>query len=506
MANFLLERVNEVKNKLILVNSLNPDDPNPKNIGPLKEILNYLKQGGLLGVFPSGEVASFNIKTGKINEPEWNPHISRIIQKTGAAVVPIYFHGRNSVLFQMAGILHARLRTSLLIREMMHPPTTRLIYKIGSVIPPEKIAGFKSDTELTQFLRSRTYLLGENIPTTTSKLRLRNPLKFINRRDFEKIIPPLAPEVLLGEIQNIPTAQRLYTQKDFEVFVFTANQAPSMLMEIARLREITFRAVGEGTGKSHDLDNHDRFYHHLVVWNTANNEIVGAYRLALCDEVIAKHGQKGLYLNTLFDIKAEFYKQVSPAIELGRSFVRQEYQRNFLSLMLLWIGIGRFVLLRPEYRYLIGPVTISNSFSLVSQTVLIRFLRDHYYLSDYADLVKPRLSFRPDEKYEQAYYKPSRIGNLNDVQEVIAAVEEQSGARVPVLIKHYLKLGSKVLEFNVDPDFQNCVDALMLTDLTMVEVHTLRKYMGDDGAERYLKYQRERHLHQFNEFSPPPAL
>lgn len=485
MANFLIGRIPEIRDKLILVDPFGRPESQTKNLGALREALGYLKAGGFLGAFPAGEVAAFDVKTGQIHEPAWSEHISKLALKTRATVVPIYFYGGNSLFFHLAGLIDARLRTSLLIREFVFPNTVRLNYKIGHIIPPEKIADFKDPAALTEFIRSKTYILGAARPPSRLKQSLAGPIRIVKKsvNRPSRIAAPIPGAVLAEEIARLTP---LYCQGSFQVVLFETPESPNLLYEIGRLREITFREVGEGTGKQMDLDGFDEDYYHLCVWNQDKNEIVGAYRLGPCDKILKTKGQKGLYLNTLFHIEPEFYAEIAPALELGRSFIRSEYQRSYAPLLLLWIGLGHFLLQNMRYRYLIGPVSISSSFHHVSQNLMVKFLSERYFEPNLAGLIKPLTPFKYKSHYD--YYAAFSIKDINELQSIIEDVEGED-LRIPVLLKHYLKLGARIVGFNIDPAFQNALDAFIVTDVTSIDPAMLNRYMTPEGRIKYMTYQ-----------------
>ncbi|MBX3101976.1 MAG: lysophospholipid acyltransferase family protein [Bacteroidetes bacterium] len=492
MANFMLQ-IPELVPHLIFVDPFDNDESKQRNIGPLKDVMRYLNEGGLLGIFPAGEVASFDLKTRKVREPEWNANITKIIQRTKATVVPLYFHGHNSFLFQMAGVIHARLRTTLLIREFTHPRNNRIVYALGKPILPEKLKDYKTPEEITEYLRRKTLLLRamveEQEQGVLHKIRRIVPRRKAGLRDLQPVAAPVDPAILRDEIRRMPQ-NVLYTHNNFQVICFRADEGPGLLMEIGRLRELTFREVGEGSGKSIDLDQHDYFYHQLIVWDEETGKVVGGYRMGEVDTILREQGMGGLYITSLFDIQPELFAQIGGALELGRSFVAKEYQKNFYSLFLLWVGIGRFMVRNPYYKNLLGPVSISNDYHVVSKNMLVNFLLENHFDTNLQNYVQPRNPFRRRLAYEQEFYEVFQPQKLQDVHDLISEIEKQDRG-VPILIKHYLKMGSRILAFNVDPEFQNCLDALMLTDLTRTEPSLARKYMGDDGYVEFMAYHSQ---------------
>jgi len=272
---------------------------------------------------------------------------------------------------------------------------------------------------------------------------------------------------------------------DLEVYCASAEAIPHLLQEIGRLRELTFRDTGEGTGKSSDLDLYDSYYLHLFVWNRARDEVVGAYRLGLADEILRRYDKKGLYTFSLFRYRQRLLHRINPALELGRSFVRPEYQRSFSPLLLLWKGIGTFVARHPRYRILFGPVSISNEYHSLSQQLMVAFLRDNSYQAGLARLVRPRRPFRNGRRRPEY----AHIRDIEALSELIAQIEgDAKGA--PILLKQYLKLGGRLLGFNVDRQFSDVVDGLIMVDLLETDPKVLQRYMGREQAEQFLAWHR----------------
>lgn len=253
------------------------------------------------------------------------------------------------------------------------------------------------------------------------------------------------------------------------------------------MRETTFRAVGEGTGNAIDLDAFDDYYNHLFMWNTARQEIVGSYRLGLTDKILAEHGVKGLYTRTLFKFDDRLMSQIPPAIEMGRSFIRAEYQKAYTSLFLLWKGISAFIGRNPHYRVLFGPVSITNEYREASRCMILASMRQTCMADDLAHLVKPKFPPKPPQRSEWCLKEYTEY--LNDIDQVAGYVAEiePDGKDIPVLLRQYLKLSGRLLAFNVDPDFSSVVDGLIMVDLSQSSPKTLRRYMGNEVAEAYFK-------------------
>jgi putative hemolysin len=295
-------------------------------------------------------------------------------------VLPAYICGRNGLFFHLAGLVHPRLRTALLPRELLNKHGHTVEVRFGNLLSPRHLQAFSGDSELTAYLRQRTYTLASRPSTLAQRSRLpRLPLSVPGKtQTFKPIIPALPPTVLQAEVDGLPTSHLLSESNDLAVYYAKAAQIPQLLTEIGRLREVAFRGTGEGTGQALDLDGFDPYYLHLFIWNRATQELVGAYRLGLTDLILKLYGLKGLYTSTLFHYSAEFIAHISPAIELGRSFVRPEYQREYAPLLMLWRGIGQLVMRHPRYKYIFGPVSISNAYTTMSRELLVTFLRMHY--------------------------------------------------------------------------------------------------------------------------------
>jgi putative hemolysin len=481
LANEMLSCIPELRDTLLPVNAFG--DAEAENLRSMRAAIRWVKDGGVLCVFPAGEVSHFTMASRTVADGAWNPVSARLAQITGAAVLPIFFEGRNSAFFQLAGLIHPRLRTALLPRELLRHHDTRIRLHIGTVVPAERLAKFRGPVEATAYLRLRCHILSGRV---SDRVRPRRAQK--RSAGLTAVAAPQSVDLLKAEVASLPSDRLLVAAKDLRAFLVAAGDAPAILREIGRLREVTFRQVGEGTGKSLDLDRFDRHYRHLFVWNEKSHEIVGAYRLGLTDEILPRFGAEGLYTNTLFRFRGTLLDQINPAIELGRSFVREEYQKEYLPLMLLWKGIGRFVAREPRYRNLIGPVSISSDYASLTKQILMSFLQCNNRLASLASLIVPRNppQFGPPRDSAAAVVGHA-VQSIEEVDELVAEIE-QDRRRVPVLLRQYLKLGAKLLGFNVDPDFGDVLDGLMLVDLLKVEPAVLGRYMGTENLAAFRAY------------------
>jgi putative hemolysin len=455
------------------------------NVAGMRKALRWLEEGGALMIFPAGEVSHLHLRTLSISDPPWSTTSARLIRMSGAPVVPMYFGGANSALFQLAGIVHPKLRTLLLPHELGNKLGSRVRVRLGTPLAPSKLAAFETDTELAAHLRLKTYLLAGSNNSTEGTARAGTTAE----RTLEPIAAPVDPERLSCEIETLPPEMLLLSSGRMRVYCAPTSRIPWTLQELGRLRELTFRAVGEGTGRSADIDVFDDYYEHLFIWNTETSEIVGAYRLGRTDVISRRFGKRGLYTSTLFDYNELFIKLLGPGLELGRSFVRAEYQKSFASLMLLWKGIGEYVSRNPRYCRLIGPVSISNDYMPLSRELLVRYLRKRNFNLLAPTVVRPKRPFRGRFSLRSLGGPHKSLADIEALSTVVADLEPD-GKGAPVLLRQYLKLGGRMLGFNVDPDFGNALDCLVLIDLRKTNPRVLRKYMSDAGWERFSQAHR----------------
>ena len=479
LANNLLSMIPDLRDSFFFVDAFEGKGAIGRNIGPTRAAMKWVKEGHLLGAFPAGEVAHLKLRKRAVVDPRWNPTTARIIQKTGATVVPIFFDGYNSRLFQVAGLIHPRLRTVMLPTEMLRKRNAPVTVRVGSPISPRRLSRFDDPNNLNDYLRVRTYLLKPQ-KESGSDADTAGP--------NADVISPIPKQTLVDEIADLPEDQHLLTQGEFDVFYMRSPQCPGLMRELGRLRELTFRDVGEGTGLSVDIDRFDDYYLQLVVWNTEKHEVVGGYRLGPTDEILPEHGKDGLYTNTLFKFRKNLLQQIDPALELGRSWVALEYQRSYAPLMLLWKGIGAYLCKYPRYRRLFGPVSISAEYSSMSKHLLTAFLTLHKFLPDLAKLVSPRNPMKRKEVREFDRRAFSTVaGSLEEANELIKELEAD-GKPIPILLKQYLKLNGQLMGFNVDPDFGNVLDGLILIDVPSIDERVMKKYLGEETGEAYLQY------------------
>lgn len=495
--NFLLQRIKPISNHILPVNPFDKKQSMKSSVTGLMQARRHLEAGHGLGIFPAGEVSSINDRS--VQDRQWTNAAIKFIRNTGVPVVPVYFHGQNSNLFYLLGLINPMLRTVKLPSELFNKRNKTVGIRIGHVIDPADQSEFGDLSELGRYLRTRTYSLGSSIEVKNFYLR---KLKRADKADT--IGGPFDINGIEDELTSLPRESTLLKAGSFTLYVASANQIPLTLNEIGRLREVTFRAVGEGTNRSIDLDEYDLYYEHLFIWDRDKKAIAGAYRFARGGEIARCFGKKGFYINSLFSIDRQFLPVLSKSIELGRSFVAPEYQKRSSCLFLLWKGILCVLLRHSEYRYLIGPVSISNSYSRFSKSLIIDFIRAKYYDHHYSAFIRPRKKFKVSyRKVDAEVMLRHTNGDIEKLDRLIGEIEP-GHCKMPMLVKKYLKQNARILGFNVDPRFNKALDGLMILDLCDVPAETLRslsKEMNDAGIlERF--YTRQ----AVDEFSNAPQL
>jgi putative hemolysin len=494
MANYLLKRVTHADHHMIFVDPFAKDAPTTANIAPLRQSLKHLKAGGLLGVFPGNQVSHYQRTTQAVTDPDWVPHIAALIRRSGATAVPVFIDAKNSWLFERIGLLHPLLRTLLLTREFMQRGLSRqpIPVHIGNPISAPRLKRFDSDLEMIQFLRMSSYMLKNRPPAPPSKARHR-PLASTPSPappSFKPLATAVAKDLLEADLSQLPAECLLLSQGDFDVYIGRYQELPHVMQEIGRGREESFRSVGGGTGEPLDLAPADEYYRHLFVWSRKDRAIIGAYRLGLADEILAEHGPDGLVSSGLFEFKPAFIQRLNPGLELGRSYVLPEYQRSYSSLLLLWGGILAFIVRHPQYRIIFGSVGVSqgDEYCPASRTLIVDYMRREHGHPELALELESRSPFESTPLGPILKQDLSRM--VKDVDDVSALVSglEPDGKGVPILIKHYIRMNAKLIEFGVWKDHSNAVVAFLMTDLVTADPKFLRRYMGEEGYHRFMAY------------------
>ena len=471
MANFLLKKIPNLADYFIAVNPFENVD-HSSSISGLKNTLELLGNGTPIGIFPAGEVSTYKVDKQEVTDRMWHPVVGKIIAKAKVPVVPIYFHGNNGLLFNLLSLIHPALRTAKLPSELFNKHGHTIKLRIGKPINVVDIPDYTNSTKLLNYLRARTYALGTGLENEKKIFNPRNLFKI--KKLPEAIAPAINVDTLEKEIVPLRENYRVWVEKNFEVFITPTSVIPNVIREIGRLREITFREVGEGTNKSSDLDEFDIYYHHLFIWDTEAKMIVGAYRLGLGDEIFYSIGKKGFYISELFKIKTQFTPILKKSIELGRSWIRKEYQLKPLPLFLLWKGIIKYLMDNPRYRYLIGPVSISNSFSNFSKSLIVDYINRNHFDHEMAQYVKPRKKFKVNLESIDTDLLMAGEDTFKGLDNLIGEVETRN-MKVPVLLRQYIAMNAKIICFNIDPKFADCLDGFLVLDLEKVPNDMLEK-------------------------------
>ncbi|HEY0245383.1 MAG TPA: GNAT family N-acyltransferase [Mucilaginibacter sp.] len=471
MANFLLKKIPNLSDYFIAVNPFENVD-HSSSISGLKTTLSLLAEGTPIGIFPAGEVSTFKLEKQEITDRLWHPVVGKIIARAKVPVVPIYFHGNNGLLFNLLSLIHPTLRTAKLPSELFNKQGHTIRLRIGKPINVEEIPEYNNSAKLLNFLRARTYALGTGLEEEKKIFNPRNLFKI--KKLPEAVVPAIDTAILEKEIAPLREDYIVWAEKNYEVFIVPTSVIPNVIREIGRLREITFREIGEGTNKSSDLDEYDIYYHHLFIWDIEAKMIVGAYRIGLGDEIFYSIGKSGFYITELFKIKEQFTPVLKKSLELGRSWIRKEYQQKPLPLFLLWKGILKYLIDNPRYRYLLGPVSISNSFSKFSKSLIVDYINRNHFDHEMAQYVKPRKKFRVDFSSIDTDLLMAGEDSFKGLDNLISEVETHN-MKVPVLLRQYIALNAKIICFNIDPKFADCLDGFLVLDLEKVPQDILEK-------------------------------
>ncbi|MGB6084209.1 lysophospholipid acyltransferase family protein [Moheibacter sp.] len=489
MGNFLLHRIKPLEPMVIAVNPFETRKEVYNSSSGMREAIRHLRDGGCLGIFPAGEVSTKD-EEGNVADREWQESAIKLIKKMNVPVIPMYFRARNSPLFYRMAALSPNLQTAMLPSEMVRPRVKPIQIRIGKPILSKQQLEFEEVKAFSEFLRKKTYALSTYYTQKRSLLieTLKIPTTIaINARSKKPkpIVEETSADLINAEIEVLKKTEDalLFKNNNYECYFSKAHEIPNVLREIGRLREITFREIGEGTNQEIDLDRYDVHYHHLFLWDNEAHKIVGAYRMALGKEVYEQFGVDGFYLNELFHIEPELHPFFKKCIEMGRAFVVPAYQQKPMPLFLLWRGIVHVTLRNPEEKYIIGSVSISNQFSDFSKSLMIEFMKSHYYDPYVAQYVRPKKEFKVKLKDEdKEFFFDEAEADLNKFDKLIDEIEPNV-LRLPVLIKKYIKQNAKLIGFNVDPKFNDAIDGLMYIRISDLPESTVKPVMEEFQAE-----------------------
>ena len=457
LTTFLLSMIPNLKESFMGVDNFSSGGS--RSVSGIRAALGHIAKGNPLGLFPAGEVATWqprkrrtSVGRGRVVEDiPWAENIIKLIKRSALPVIPIYFEGENSKSFHILGKIHPRLRTARLIHEMFHKRGTVVKVRIGQPIQPSEIEGFDV-ASLGKYLRNRCYALEAQCVEAPAAAE----------HEWSVPVAPAVPhDKVIAEIESLSDSI-LYETGDYRAYLLDADKAPLTMKEIYRLREETFRAIGEGTGKAEDTDRYDAYYRQMVVWHKVNKDIVGAYRLGFGADIMASHGGvQGFYTSTLFKYGPKADELLPLSMELGRSFVVAKYQREVFPLKLLLAGLAVSTLKCPQLQYYSGPVSISNDIPLFYKSLIYRYISQHFSIEDAARVAQPTHPFEPDYLRvdpDQLMQFPG--GGIDSLDRLLSAISDGQ-VRLPVLVRKYFSCGAKLPCFNVDPDFCFSLDGLI---------------------------------------------
>lgn len=480
IANFLLQKIRPLKPYIMPVNPFENRKDAQSSLAGIKNSLSHLKEGKPLGIFPAGEVSTSNDGKIKVDKP-WEEGAIKLIKKANVPIVPIYFHAKNSSLFYFLSKISDTLRTAKLPSELISKKRKVIKVRIGKPISVSEQEQYPDIKTYGEFIRKKTYMLSNPFFKKPTLLSTKN-LKIT--KAVKEIASQKNSAIFLKEVAALRASnKRLLESKNYEVFFANAKEIPNLLHEIGRLREVTFRDVGEGTNKEIDLDVYDQYYYHLFLWDNKTECLVGAYRMGLGKEILANYGINGFYIQTLFKIEPELYQMMGSTIEMGRAFIVKEYQQKPMPLFLLWKGIVHITLRYPDHQYLMGGVSISNQFSDFSKSLMIEFMKSHYYDPYIAQYIHPKKEYKIKLKdADKDFVFDASKADMQKFDKIIDEIEPGS-LRIPVLIKKYVKQNARLVAFNVDPKFNNAIDGLMYIKVADIPESTVKPVLEEFLAE-----------------------
>ena len=470
LTNELLRRIPELAEIFIGVNVLSKDAAK-QNVAGIKQAHSHLKGGGALLVFPAGVVSTYEMTHRAIADRPWNRLAGQLVKRAECPCVPINVGGRNSLYFYLAGLIHPRLRTVLLPRQLLNKQGYTLPLTIGGTIPHQELAGLESPKAITEYLRISTDAL--SVPPGQKDSDMKNAEKFALDVRQERL------QEAIADLEDC----RLVEHRDFDVYCASHARLGDIMEQIAISREVTFRMVGEGTGLAKDTDQFDPHYLHLFLWDKEQGRVAGAYRIGRVDEIVRAHGVKGLYSRSLYKYDSAFIRQLGSAIEMGRSFIHPDYQRRPIALNLMWRGIGVFLIQNPDYHTLFGSVSISRQYTDMARELMADSLLTNYRADGFQDLVQP---ITPHKVKHRVWTDEtlSELANVKILSKLVGRCDP--GKAVPVLLRHYLSLNGRFVCFNVHPHFNDSLEGLIIVDLRLCDTKTAIRFMGEEGYNQFI--------------------
>ncbi|WP_152054545.1 lysophospholipid acyltransferase family protein [Aliarcobacter butzleri] len=426
----------------------------------IKKIYEALNNEEAIIIFPAGEVSRATPKG--VKDPAWNKGFLNFAKNSNSAILPIFLDAKNSKTFYTISLINKTFSTLLLSNEMFNKKSKNINIKIGQIIPSENITpkGLNKDF-LVNLYKKHLYALKKGKKS------------FFQTQSA--IAHPVSKIDLYNELKKSPLLGQ--TNDGKKIYLYDYVEDSIVLKELGRLREISFRKVGEGVNKKRDIDKYDVYYQHIILYDKNELEIVGAYRIGNSDVIFKEFGTKGFYSNTLFQFNDEFIFYLQNSIELGRSFVQPKYWGT-RALDYLWYGIGAYVKANPNIKYMFGPVSISGAFPAIAKDMLVFYY--NYYYSSEKNLVEARTPF----SYSSHIHDIKEFFTLEDKKRDFKSLKialSNIGVNVPTLYKQYSELtlddGVKFLDFNVDKNFGDCIDSFILVEIDKIKDSMKQRYM-----------------------------
>ena len=477
LTNELLSRIPEFEDIFIGVDVLNSGKAQ-SNARGMRAASRHLANNGALMVFPAGTVSGISLPSLKVSDAPWSPMITRMASRCEAPVMPIFVGGRNSLPFYLSAYIHKRLRTLLLPRAMAKKSGSSIDICIGGIIEAQDIKRLNNDRIATQYIRLCCEVLGVNEPIQKAPTPV----------SYEEIRGDASIDGVIAQVEKLEP-YFLHRRDRFEIYCAPYEQMGIVMEQLSIVREHTFRAVDEGTGKELDSDRFDSHYYHLFLWDRDKQQIAGGYRVGKTDEIVSKLGLDGLYSHSLFDYNQPFLNSLGKTIEVGRSFVSTEYQKDPIALDLLLQGIGRFVAKTPEYHTLFGCVSISKQYSNLAKSMLTQTFLSHYGAES---SITSQVRARDPIKFADAPWSAEQLSQLCDVPIINKLVGRiDTGKSIPTLIRHYLALNGRFVSFTNNSGFNNALDGFILVDLRKTQDKYLKRYLGKQGMQDFLQLHNE---------------
>ncbi|MBN2866740.1 MAG: lysophospholipid acyltransferase family protein [Thiotrichales bacterium] len=468
VANDLLNNIEPLQSLFLGVDNISEKNSHKAQ---LKAIMHALAHDEAVIIFPAGEVS--RIRPNGVRDGKWKAGFLKLAKKAKAPIVPIYVDARNSALFYSLSTLYKPLGTLMLVQEMFNKSHQEIKFHIGKPIPWKALANLEMDNKaLANRFRKHLYRLDKEAKWTKNE---KTPLF----ETLETIAHPVDRKALKKALKKSPLLGQ--TQDGKKIFLYDFEDDSPVMHEIGRLRELTFRTVEEGTGTRMDLDQYDVLYRHLVLWDEDDLEIVGAYRIGECKPIIEQNGINGLYTSTLFNLQPQMETLLPNALELGRSFVQPRYWGK-RSLDYLWYGIGAYVAQHPEIKYLFGPVSLSAAYPQNAKELIIGFYSKQF--GDDSEQEKAATAKRPIRlsKENQKIAQHLFNGEYKASYKKLNALLDAEGVKVPTLFKQYAEVcddkGCTFIDFSTDPNFNDCIDALIWVELDKLTPKKRARYLN----------------------------